>query len=222
MKDVTKFFPMNLQFFAEGEGEGSEGEGAEGTGTQGAEGTGDQNHPDNGESGETFTQEQVNAIASREKSQGKAAIMKMFGVKDEKTAKAQAEEFKKWQESQKNTEDKLKDSEKNLSEAESRAAAAEMKLSCVMAGVNKDSVDDVLAIATVKVTDDKDLDAVLEEMKKEPKYKGFFDSTNGGSNGTGSSAEHKGGAGTGATTNLGERLGKQKSEGATKSAFFSN
>ena len=48
-----------------------------------------------------------------------------------------------------------------------RAAAAEAKLACVTAGVQKDSIDDVLAIAAAKVTDDKNLDAVLEEMKKE-------------------------------------------------------
>lgn len=217
--------PYNLQFFAEGadSGEGNpDDEGAgEGTDNQGAAGDQNQGGQDNGsKSGETFTQEQMNAIAAREKSQGKNSILKMFGVKDEKTAKAQAEEFKKWQEAQKDTEQKLKDSEATAKDAESRATAAERKLSCVMAGVQKESIDDVLAIASAKVTDDKDLDAVLEEMKKEPKYKGFFGT--GSSGGTGSSAEHKGGAGTGGTENIGARLGKAKSAEPQKSAFFAN
>lgn len=219
--------PYNLQFFAEGGEGGSEGAG-EGTGAQGGadggqQGNGDQNlgGQDDDKSGEKkFTQSELSAVAATEKKQGKQSILNIFGVKNEKEAKEQAEAFKKWQESQKDAETKMKDAQTAASEAEQRAIAAEAKLACVTAGVQKDCIDDALAIASTKVTEDKDLNTVLEEMKKEPRYKGFFAASGSGS-GTGSSADHKIGAGTGGTENIGARLGKAKKTEA-KSSFFTN
>ena len=81
-----------------------------GSGTdQGGSGssTGDQTQ-DSGT--KTFTQDEVNTIGAREKSQGKNSILKIFGCADEKTAKAEAEEFKKWKESQKVFEEMKKES----------------------------------------------------------------------------------------------------------------
>lgn len=219
--------PMDIQFFAEGEGTSSEGAG-EGTGTQGGsegtQGNGDQNQggQDDDKSGDEkkFTQSELSAVAATEKKQGKQSILNIFGVKNEKEAKEQAEAFKKWQESQKDAETKMKDAQTAASDAEQRAIAAEAKLACVTAGVQKDCIDDTLAIASTKVTEDKDLNTVLEEMKKEPRYKGFFVAS-GSSSGTGSSADHKTGAGTGGTENIGARLGKAKKTEA-KSSFFTN
>ena len=229
MKSTELLIPLNLQFFAEGGDGAGEGDNAgAGAADAGQQGNGDQNH-DSGnsnkggddESGKTFTQAELSAVAATEKKQGKQSILNLFGVKSEKEAKEQAAAFKQWQESQKDTEQKLKDSQEATSEAEKRAATAEAKLACVTAGVQKDSIDDVLAIAATKVTDDKNLDAVLEEMKKDTKYKGFF-TTGTGSAGTGSSADHKGGAGTGGVgENYGARLAKSKSA-KVKSAFFSD
>lgn len=221
---------MNLQFFAEGGGDngGGTGDDGSGAGNQGGNDGGSQGNQGNpagdgktGENNKTFTQAELSAVAANEKKQGKQSIMNLFGVKDEKEAKAQAEAFKKWQESQKDLETKLKDSQTSLNEANSKAAAAENKLTLMMAGVNKDSIEDALAIAALKVTDDKDLNAVIEEMKKEPKYKGFFASN--GSSGTGNPDGHQG-TGTGGTENIGERLGKQAIAHAApkKSNFFTN
>lgn len=223
-KDLMK---MNLQFFAEEDGAGEDAGTDDSTGAgDDSSNAGDQNQDNSGnaggESGEkTFTQAELSAVAAAEKKQGKAAILNMFGVKDEKTAKEQAKAFKEWQQSQKNTEEKLKDSEANLVEAEAKAQVAENKLACVMAGVNKDSIEDALAIATLKVTDDKDLNSVLEEMKKEPKYKGFFTTDSSGSNGTGNPAGHGSGTSSKGTENIGERLGKAKAVEAKKSNYFS-
>ena len=214
------FLPMNLQFFAEDDGANNNGDNGNGNGAEGSQG--DQNtQAGNGETGEkTFTQAELSAVAASEKKQGKQSILNIFGVKDEKEAKSQAEAFKQWQESQKDLETKLKDSQTSLNEATTKAAAAENKLTLLMAGVNKDSLDDALAIAALKVTDDKNLETVLEEMKKEPKYKGFF--TTVGSAGTGNPDGHQG-TGAGSTENLGERLGKLAVAGAPKkSNFFTN
>ena len=203
--------------------EGVEGE--EGTkGTQGTEGDQSQNQ----NSGEkTFTQSEVNAIGTREKNQGKNSILKIFGCSDEKAAKEQAKAFKEWQESQKTEEQKRTEAEESLknsaAESDKRAQAAENKLSALAAGVTNDSLDDALAIALLKVTEEKPLDKVLEEMKKEPRYSGFF-GKGSSSGGTGSSADHNNNNGSsGSKTNLGARLAQNKLSGmASKSNFFKN
>lgn len=194
-----------------------------GSGTdQGGSGSseGDQTH-DSGT--KTFTQDEVNTIGAREKSQGKNSILKIFGCADEKTAKAEAEEFKKWKESQKTEEEKKSEEKKKLedsaSESEKRAIAAENKLTALTAGVSSDSIDDALAIALLKVTEEKTLDKVFEEMKKEPRYSGFF-GKGSSARGTGSSADHnRGGQGT---DNIGKRLAENKVKSTSvKSSFFS-
>lgn len=220
VEELTRM-KLNLQFFAEG-GESS-GDGGESTENNNDDSNNneDQNSDKSGE--KTFTQSELSAVAATEKKQGKQSILNLFGLKSEKEAKEQAEAFKKWQDSQKTTETKLKDQEVQISEANAKAALAESKLACIMAGVSKDSVDDAMAIAATKVTEDKDLTAVLEEMKKEPRYKGFFGTTDSSSsNGTGSPAGHQGTGSTGAVGNIGERLGKAKHVESKKSNYFTN
>lgn len=187
---------------------------------------GDQNQQQNSGAGKTFTQDEVTAIGTREKNQGKSSILKIFGCADEKTAKAEAEEFKKWKESQKTDEQKRNEAEQQLkdsaAESEKRAVAAENKLTALSAGVTIESLDDALAIALLKVTDDKPLDKVFAEMKKEPRYSGFFGTGTGSSNngGTGSSADHNKGQG-GNKGNIGERLAQSRVASApAKSNFF--
>ena len=185
--------------------------------------TGDQNQQQN-TGAKTFTQDEVNAIGTREKNQGKNSILKMFGCADEKSAKAEAEEFKKWKESQKTDEEKRNEAAQQLkdsaAESEKRAIAAENKLSALTAGVTAESIDDALAIALLKVTEDKPLDKVFEEMKKEPRYAGFFGAGQSSSDGTGSSATHNKGNQQN-KENIGERLAKSRvANTATKSNFF--
>lgn len=230
MKDENKFssLPLNLQFFAAGGAdEGSEPEGSAGDeGSKGNE-TGNQNQDNNAGSNtgtKTFTQEEVNKIGATEKNQGKNSIMKLFGVANEEEAKTEAEAYKKWKESQLTEEQKRAEVEKALkksaNESEKRAKAAENKLAALQAGVNNDSLDDALAIALLKVTDDKPLDSILAEMKKEARYSGFFGASPS-SGGTGSSTDHsRGGSGT---ENIGARLAKNKAKSAvTESKFFKN
>ena len=188
---------------------------------------GDQNQQQQQQNtGKTFTQEDVNAIGTREKNQGKSAILKMFGCADEKTAKAEAEEFKKWKESQKTDEQKRNEAEQQLkdsaAESEKRAVAAENKLTALAAGVTTESLDDALAIALLKVTEDKPLDKVFAEMKKESRYAGFFGAGSSNNGGTGSSADHNKGQG-GNKGNIGERLAQGRVASASaKSNFFTN
>lgn len=212
--------PFNLQLFAEG-GEPASTEPAANTNA------GDQNQTGGADNsgGKTFTQDEVNAIGAKEKNQGKNSILKLFGCADENTAKTEAEEFKKWKETQLTEEQKRAAETKKLTDSaaasERRAILAESKVTVLSAGVNPESLEDVLAIAMGKVTEEKPLDKVLAEMKKEQKYSGFFGGNSSG--GTGSSADHNKGGQNNVTGNIGERLAKAKLANATtKSKFFSN
>lgn len=231
MKKETNF-PMNLQFFADDAGNtgadvgaaGADGANTQTTGVEGA--SGDESNDTGSEAGKTgatgktFTQEEMTATATNEKKQGKNSILKIFGCKTEEEAKRFAAEFKAFQDVQKTAEQKKADAEALAGETEKRAQMAENKLACVLAGVSKDSVDDALAIAVLRVTDEKDLDAVLKEMKTQAKYKGFFDDSVG-SKGTGNPAEHHGSEGS--KDNIGKRLAERNASTQTKkSSYFSN
>ena len=210
---------MNVQFFADG-GDGSSSTTDGGNGTSG--GTGDQSQSntsgDNKAEEKAFTQTELNTIAANEKRQGKQSMLKELGFKDETDAKAQMEEYAKWKASQKTPEqlaqEKAQQSADTASEAEKRAAAAENKLALMLAGVNKDSLDDALAIASLKVTESKNLDAVLKEMQGQDRYKGFFATTQEsgtqGSKGTGSSVGNAKGSAAAGTESLGKKLAKDR------------
>lgn len=231
MKDEHKL-PYNIQFFADGEGTSDQATGTDG-GEQSNTDTGDQGQ-ENKDTGKTFTQAELSAVAVTEKKQGKNVILKLFGCEDEKTAKEQAVAFKKWQEDQKTAEQKQHDSEKDKVAAEARAVAAENKLTCISAGVNLDSLEDALAIAAPKVTGEKDLKAVLDEMREQKKYEGFFaasgssegdddeddDEDDDGEEGTGSAPGHN--KKSDATqSSLGKRLAESQRGAIKKSTYFS-
>ena len=76
-------------------------------------------------------------------------------------------------------------------------------------------LEDLMVIAQNKVTDEKDFDDVLEDMKKEKKYAAFFQAS---TDGTGTDASGKGGKGK--KENIGERLGKKSAQTQVKSSYF--
>ena len=115
---------------------------------------------------------------------------KKFSQKDvdEAVKKRLAREKRKWQRQQQKrkleggTDDgdpeKEKpgksDTEKAKEAAESKASKLEMKVACYEAGVAKDSVDDVVALAHSYMTADEDLDledAIEKVVKKYPQFK---------------------------------------------------
>lgn len=209
-KKEKKLLPLNLQFFAEdpnnGDGDGDEGE--------------NQNDSGNGE--KTFTQKDVTAMMAKEKNEGRRSQLKSLGFANEQEALDALKELDEYRKSKKTKEENLENDVKNLSgdkqKAIERAEAAEQKLSCFTAGVNKDCIDDVLAIAKTKVTDDKSLDDVLGEMKKDNKYTSFF-STSSSNNGTGSNPGHS----NGHESNLGDfgkRLAEKSSGKKVDKSYF--
>lgn len=152
MKEMNNtYLPYKLQFFAEGEEENTDVEETE----------------DNSDTEEetkeekTLTQEEVNK-----------AIEKRLAREKKKWLKEQTEN--------KQTENNSQAEPENpkLKEAEEKAAMLEVKMLAYEAGVTKDSVDDVVALAKAYVNDDTDLeDAIEKVLKKYPQFKGQTEET---------------------------------------------
>lgn len=222
MKDTLK--GIGLQFFAEGNegGEGGEG-GSEGSG--GGAG-GDNNKGTGNQSGKTFTQEDVNALLKKEKESAKKALLKELGVEDAKSAKEGLAKYKEILEKDKTETQKAQDTanaaEKAKQEAEKRAILAEAKVEVLSAGCKPEYLEDVITLALTRVSDNKDLAAVVKEMKADAKYGAFFGESGSGAgdHGTGGGSGYRKG-GSGKAGELGSRLGAQATNG-TKNPYFNN
>lgn len=195
-KNLENLFPLNLQYFAEDDDNG-------GTGENGNGGNSNEDQNSNGNSGDekTFTQSQVNNMMAKEKNEGRRAMLKALGFSSEEEAKKAIEIYNSFSKLGKSdgeiNKDDVDKANKAKDESISRAETAEFKLACYESGVNKDYIDDVLTIAKTKLTDGKDFDAVLKEMKKDKKYSMFFSTNNdSGANGTGSQPGHSGSGGS--------------------------
>lgn len=170
--------------------------------------TGENQNTDNGGSDDknepekTFTQTQVNKMMAKEKQQGKSSVYKELGINPEdKAAVAAVKAFIDAQKTKEQKEAEQKsESESKVNEAVARAAKAEAKATALAAGANPEFVDDIVALAMVKVDDDNDVESVIEELKE--KYSFWFsdseESTNDkdgkksvGKRGTGSSVGGK-------------------------------
>jgi hypothetical protein len=227
----------NLQFFAEGDesgaGEGT-GIGESAEGDESVEGDGNDTSKAGGSNERTFTQKEMNNIATREKKQGKNAVLKSLGVKTEAEAKAMLEAYRRITDATKTPEQKTDDANKNADENLKRALAAEAKLSAISLGVKADCVDDAIAIATMKADEDTDIESVLKEMQKDKKYAGFFsgssddddndedenNKSNKSKRGTGSSVSH-GNNSSDRPGDFGRNLAKMNSKTkTTKSSYF--
>lgn len=109
----------------------------------------------------TFTQAELDAIVKqRLERQAKG-----------QPSKEEMEAFRKWQDSQKTAEqlsqEKISAAESGRAEAEKKLAAAEAKCCAYSKGVTAEAVDDVIALAMAKVSDDmpieKAIDAVISK-----------------------------------------------------------
>lgn len=214
---IKNMLPLNLQMFAKEEDDDKDENLVD---NEDNNGENDDSRKDSKE--KTFSQKDVNAMMAKEKNEGRKATLNALGVENVEDAKKAIEFFKKFNETfngEKNPEEIQKALEGEKTKAEERAMEAENKLACIMAGVNKDSIDDVLAIASAKVTEDKDLSKVLEEMKTQAKYSGFYNEVKE-STGTGSDMGH--GKSNDVKQSLAQRLAEQnKSSKTNKKSYFS-
>lgn len=206
------FMPINLKFFAEGDGA-----------NDAADKGGDQSSNTGGTdeaAGKVFTQEEVNALMAKEKNQGRLAVLKELGVADAKTAKEGLTKYQTYLDSQKTELEKLQgesETEKTARlTAEAKATVLEQKFEVMTAGVKVEYVDDVVALAKAKVTEEKAFTAVLTELKT--KYPAFFEDKEEGSKGTGNSVDGK--KNKNEPESLGKRLGTLAKKGEQKSSYF--
>ena len=121
------------------------------------------------ESTKTYTQEEVNAMLAKEKRQGKNSVLNALGLKTVDEAKAALNAAKAAADANK-TEEQIAAEALNAAKgaqqkAENDLLDAKRTIAVMKAGFNPRYVDDVVAIASKKVTEDKDFDAVLNEMK---------------------------------------------------------
>lgn len=228
--------PLDLQFFAEGDGEGAGQESQNQQGAQNAAGAEDNQNNNQGSNDEQkkeekmFTQHQVSAMMSKEKKQGKAAAYAELGIdpNDTKTISM----FKAFMEAQKTDEQKAAEAASKqaaqVAEAERRAMIAEAKAEALQAGVKSDYVDDCITVAISKINESTTLGDALKELKG--KYPIWFGSDNSANNvnagqkGTGTSISKTGNTAGGTNNNggLAAKLAsaKRASNGAPKNSFW--
>lgn len=137
--------------------------------------------------GKTFTQEDVNRMMAAEKEQGRRSILKELGVEDIGSAKESLQKYQEYLNSQKTELEQAQANQAKLqtdyATAIARASHAENCLSALKAGANSESLDDLVTIAMTKVSDSKNFEAVISEMKSNSAYAGFFTSSVGTGNG---------------------------------------
>ena len=123
--------------------------------------------PDTAGAAKTFTQDEVNdLIKARLERERKGQP-----TKDELAA------FRAWQDEQKTAEQKQAEAVKAQSDradaAEKKAAALEAKLLAASKGVSPEAADDVVALASLKVSDETPLEKAIDEvLKKYPQFTG--------------------------------------------------
>lgn len=171
---------LNLQFFAEQGGDS----GAGGTDTtdpaatpEGQQQGGQEQQNPSNEGGKTFTQEQVNKIAAKERKEGLESFLKELGFEDFDNAKDGMQKYREWQKSQKTEAEKmadsLKDYETKYNTVSSENESLKAQISAMKLGVNADSVPDVVALAKNYVSDEVDFDGAMQMVvEKYPHFKG--------------------------------------------------
>src|SRR5690554_497126 len=124
----------------------------------------------------TFSQEDVNNIVAREVKKAQEKLFRELGIEDFNSAKEGLQKFREWQEAQKTEAEKQAERLQKLeTDYQSVASENEMlkaQLSALKAGVNPDSVQDVVILAKAMVNDDVDMDQAIQKvLEKYPHFK---------------------------------------------------
>ena len=140
----NSYMPYKLQFFAEGEENTNNAEDADNS----------DNEEETKTEPKTFTQEELDKAIEKRLAREKKKWNKPEATTDESKDKAEPENTK-------------------LKEAEEKATLLETKMLAYEAGVTKECVDDVVALAKAYINDDTDMeDAIEKVLKKYPQFKG--------------------------------------------------
>ena len=174
----------------------------------------------------SFTQEQVNSIAAKEKRQGRNSALNDLGIspEDEETTRL----VRAFVESLSKGEDQTAAAQQRMEEANRRAESAEAKLELISAGVDPKYVDDAIALAQSHVKGDVTLQDAVKDLKT--RYPVMFgdrgDQSKSSTAKKGTGASLKGMSGTTGgdeSGSLGKRLAaSRKSRSGKKSSFWAN
>lgn len=167
------FLRLNLQFFAEGDPAPSDPPADPAPNPTPGSGSTD---PAPQDPPKTFSQDDVNSIAAKEAKKAQEKLLKQLGIEDFNSAKEGLQKFKEWQESQKSEAEKqaeqLKQLETNFSKTQSENDTLKSQLSAMKAGVNVESIEDVVTLAKNLVSDEVDMDQAIEKvLEKYPHFK---------------------------------------------------
>lgn len=157
---------------------------AKGTGTEGQQGTeGTQNQQTQQKSTETNLQRQQEGTKvdiEKAKNDAVSELLKTLGVEDADALKGIVTKHKETEEANKTElqrkEDALTETTKELAREREGRILAEAKLSAVQLGAKPELVDDLVVVAKAKVTKDKDINAVIAEIKDSTSGKVYFKS----------------------------------------------
>ncbi|MDR0327495.1 MAG: hypothetical protein LBI05_04280, partial [Planctomycetaceae bacterium] len=120
----------------------------------------------------TFTQAQVEKIMGKEKNDGRRSVFQELGIDPADTTTI--DEIKKViqdkkPEAQKLAEQQIQQQEA-IKQAQHRAFLAECKAELLAAGVQKEYIDDAMALLAVKKQDGMDITAEVESLKENRKF----------------------------------------------------
>ena len=152
-------------------------------GQQGTEGTQNQQTQQSAKQQTTETQKQETeqkVDVEKVKSEALSGFLKDLGVEDADALKGIVTKHKETEEANKTElqrkEDALTETTKELAREREGRILAEAKLSAVQLGAKPELVDDLVVVAKAKVTKDKDINAVIAEIKDSTSGKVYFKS----------------------------------------------
>lgn len=211
----TKFF--NLMCL-EGEGGGGGGEGGD------PKPNSDPN-PEPKPADKTFTQDDVNRIIAAEKHKNQNSVYKALGFESSEEAKEFVEKYKKQEDDKKDELTKAQERtaalEKEKADETHKAQMVEYKFKVVEEGCDPKNAGDVVTLAVGRMSDDKDFEAALKEVKES--YPTMFESSSSkGGTGSGGNPPRPGKPSGGESSGLGKRLAEQRKNGVKKTSFFQN
>lgn len=237
-KNATEnLLKMNLQLFAEG-GSSSSGDGGNDGGNNNtnennnsSEGNTDGNEG-KGKKLVSMSQDELSKMMAKEKKEGRAAILRELGINtdDAKTNKDIMEKFRNWQESQKTELDKANEKLGALEAVQKENMMLTAKVKALSLGAKPDALDDLIALATVKVDEEHSIESILEELKS--KYPMFYivssadDNNNNRNSGTGRAAGAGGSTPGSAENDIIERIRankeKERENKKSENVYFRN
>lgn len=127
---------------------------------------------------QTSTQQNNNVDVEKVKGDAIAEYLKSLGVENSDSLQAIVKKAKEDEEANKTAlqkkDDELTATTKDLVEEREARVIAEAKLSAIQLGAKPELVDDLVIVAKAKVTKDKDINAVIAEMKDSTNGKIYF------------------------------------------------